>query len=90
MVKLQISLHEEHFALLKEMAEQNYRVPWQQASWLIACAVSAGAVLAQDEELPVTTGKTRDHYTMAEVVYGKTLDVQDEELPELLQGGMAS
>ena len=83
MVKLQISLHEEHFALLKAIAEQEYREPSQQAAWLIACAVSAGAVLAQDEEIHGTTGKTRNHYyTMGEVVY--------DELPERLEGGMAS
>ena len=46
---------------------------------------------------PASTGTTsvdgacrRDHYTMGEIVYGTTLDVQDEEIPELLKGGMAS
>jgi len=49
MMKFQIELHDHHFALLQQMAAQEYRDPKQQAAWVIGCAVSASAVIAQDD-----------------------------------------
>lgn len=49
MVKFQIELHKEHYALLVAMAAQDYRDPRQQAAYLIGCVVSASAVAQEDE-----------------------------------------
>lgn len=50
MVKFQIELHDQHFALLQQMAEAEYRDPKQQAAWLVGCAVSASATAALDDK----------------------------------------
>lgn len=52
MVKFQIELHDQHFALLQQMAECDYRDPKQQAAWLISCVVSASAGAALGEAAP--------------------------------------
>ncbi len=49
MIKFQIELHDHHFALLQQMADEQYRDPKQQAAWLIGCAVSASAVAQEDD-----------------------------------------
>lgn len=44
-MKIQIELHDDHYVLLAAQAAEHYREPKQHAAWVVACAVSASAVV---------------------------------------------